>query len=217
VVGYLNGDYDYPTAEYIVRQEHAHSWPEIYFAGIGWVEFEPTANQPSVVRAGGGSAAGPPSNLPLAQQALSWLKASWRGLVSNLAGQVAIAGLGLVLLFILWQAGEIGFLHLVPSRWAVAHIYARLEQASARLLPDLPGGHTPYQLQLALIEKLKGRQEAPLKTFFSAAEGEIERVVALQVAQVFSQYLPTKTQISQGIRAWLRLRWRLWVARGWMR
>lgn len=26
-----------------IRQSHAHSWAEIYFAGYGWVEFEPTA------------------------------------------------------------------------------------------------------------------------------------------------------------------------------
>ncbi|RPI94541.1 MAG: transglutaminase domain-containing protein [Chloroflexi bacterium] len=30
---------------YLVRQRHAHAWPEVYFSGIGWVEFEPTGNQ----------------------------------------------------------------------------------------------------------------------------------------------------------------------------
>ena len=27
---------------YIVRGRHAHAWPEVYFAGTGWVRFEPT-------------------------------------------------------------------------------------------------------------------------------------------------------------------------------
>ena len=27
---------------YYVQGKHAHSWPEIYFADIGWVPFEPT-------------------------------------------------------------------------------------------------------------------------------------------------------------------------------
>ena len=31
--------------EYVVRKQNAHAWPEVYFPGIGWVEFEPTANQ----------------------------------------------------------------------------------------------------------------------------------------------------------------------------
>jgi transglutaminase-like putative cysteine protease/predicted transporter len=33
------------TSQYIVRQKDLHAWPEVYFAGIGWVEFEPTASQ----------------------------------------------------------------------------------------------------------------------------------------------------------------------------
>jgi transglutaminase-like putative cysteine protease len=217
VVGYANGDYNSPTAEYIVRQKHAHSWAEIYFSGIGWVEFEPTAGQPSIIRAGGESASGPPPDLPVATPLIAWLKASWRGLLSSLGGQLAIAGIGLILLLALWQAGELGFLHLIPSKMAISRMYARMEKVSARLLPDLPDGHTPYQLQTALIHKLKGGQGHPLKAVFSAAESEIERVVALHVAQVFSQYPPTRPQISQGIRAWLRLRWRLWVAKRWMR
>ena len=217
VVGYANGDYDSPTAEYIVRQKHAHSWPEIYFVGLGWVEFEPTASQPSIERAGGANASAPPPELPVANPAITWLKTSWRGLLSSLGGQIAIAGLGLLLSLALWQAGESAFLHLVPSRWVVARLYARMERASARLLPDLPDGHTPYQLQHALVDKLKGGGNSPLEPVFSAGEGEIERVVALHVAQVFSQHPPGKSQVSEGIKAWLRLRWRLWVARGWVR
>jgi hypothetical protein len=28
--------------QYHVRDEHAHAWPEVWFAGVGWVAFEPT-------------------------------------------------------------------------------------------------------------------------------------------------------------------------------
>ena len=35
---------------YTVRQRDAHAWPEVYFPGIGWVEFEPTASQQPVIR-----------------------------------------------------------------------------------------------------------------------------------------------------------------------
>ncbi len=38
------------SAEYVVRELNAHSWPEIYFPEIGWIEFEPTAYQPEIVR-----------------------------------------------------------------------------------------------------------------------------------------------------------------------
>ncbi|HEX6035574.1 MAG TPA: transglutaminase-like domain-containing protein, partial [Anaerolineales bacterium] len=48
VSGYASGSYDSEHAEYIVRELHAHSWPEIYFPEIGWIEFEPTAAQPEI-------------------------------------------------------------------------------------------------------------------------------------------------------------------------
>jgi transglutaminase-like putative cysteine protease len=38
---------------YIVRQRDLHAWPEVYFPGIGWVEFEPTANQAPLFRPSG--------------------------------------------------------------------------------------------------------------------------------------------------------------------
>ncbi|MGZ9235678.1 MAG: transglutaminase domain-containing protein, partial [Anaerolineales bacterium] len=33
------------ASRFLVREKNAHAWPEVYFAGIGWVEFEPTGNQ----------------------------------------------------------------------------------------------------------------------------------------------------------------------------
>jgi hypothetical protein len=35
---------------YTVRRNNAHAWPEVYFPGIGWVEFEPTGNQNALDR-----------------------------------------------------------------------------------------------------------------------------------------------------------------------
>jgi transglutaminase-like putative cysteine protease len=50
VVGFAQGEFD-PPNHYVVRKKDAHAWPEVYFPGIGWVEFEPTGNQPDLVRA----------------------------------------------------------------------------------------------------------------------------------------------------------------------
>jgi hypothetical protein len=41
---------DAGTTRYVVRKKNAHAWPEVYFPGIGWVEFEPTGNQPLLNR-----------------------------------------------------------------------------------------------------------------------------------------------------------------------
>ncbi len=42
VVGYLGQPPD-ETGSQVIRQINGHSWVEVYFAGYGWVEFEPTA------------------------------------------------------------------------------------------------------------------------------------------------------------------------------
>ncbi|QXC62286.1 DUF3488 and transglutaminase-like domain-containing protein [Aquihabitans sp. G128] len=42
-VGFTPGDAVKGKADtYQVRGRHAHAWPEVYFAGLGWVPFEPT-------------------------------------------------------------------------------------------------------------------------------------------------------------------------------
>jgi transglutaminase-like putative cysteine protease len=42
-VGFTQGERD--GDKYVVRRLNSHAWPEVYFPGIGWVEFEPTAGQ----------------------------------------------------------------------------------------------------------------------------------------------------------------------------
>ena len=53
--GIAGGDNLAPEEEltpgiFTVRKKNAHAWPEVYFPGIGWVEFEPTGNQAPLTR-----------------------------------------------------------------------------------------------------------------------------------------------------------------------
>ncbi len=41
-VGFTWGEWDDSRNEYVVRGRNAHAWPEVYFAGAGWVAFDPT-------------------------------------------------------------------------------------------------------------------------------------------------------------------------------
>jgi hypothetical protein len=50
--GYAQGTYDHAKDHWVVTQKDSHSWVEVYFVGIGWVEFEPTAGLPALVRPG---------------------------------------------------------------------------------------------------------------------------------------------------------------------
>ncbi len=49
-VGFAEGTFDELEERYTVIQSDAHAWPEVYFPGIGWVEFEPTGNQAPLER-----------------------------------------------------------------------------------------------------------------------------------------------------------------------
>jgi len=49
VVGFAQGAFE-PPDKYTVLQKDAHAWPEVYFPGLGWVEFEPTSRQPVLTR-----------------------------------------------------------------------------------------------------------------------------------------------------------------------
>jgi transglutaminase-like putative cysteine protease len=49
-VGFAEGTFSEINWRYTVVYKDSHAWPEVYFPGIGWVEFEPTSNQPPVNR-----------------------------------------------------------------------------------------------------------------------------------------------------------------------
>jgi transglutaminase-like putative cysteine protease len=49
VVGFAQGEFVSPNL-YLVRQMDTHAWPEVYFPGNGWVEFEPTVSQAPLPR-----------------------------------------------------------------------------------------------------------------------------------------------------------------------
>ena len=47
-VGFARGEFEHGM--YTVHRRDAHAWPEVYFPGIGWVEFEPTSSEDPLVR-----------------------------------------------------------------------------------------------------------------------------------------------------------------------
>ncbi|HET6846493.1 MAG TPA: transglutaminase domain-containing protein, partial [Anaerolineales bacterium] len=55
-VGFARGEF--VDGAYVVHRRDAHAWPEVFFPDIGWVEFEPTANQAPLARPSGVQVAG---------------------------------------------------------------------------------------------------------------------------------------------------------------
>src|SRR5438552_651355 len=50
VEGFTTGQFDSTTAQYVVREQDAHAWVEVYFPQYGWIEFEPTPSQAPFAR-----------------------------------------------------------------------------------------------------------------------------------------------------------------------
>lgn len=50
--GYAPGYWDASAQLWVVTEEQAHSWPEVYFPEYGWVPFEPTAGRAELARIG---------------------------------------------------------------------------------------------------------------------------------------------------------------------
>lgn len=46
--GYAEGEYR--NGIFHIAEKDSHAWPELYFPSYGWIEFEPTASKPEIIR-----------------------------------------------------------------------------------------------------------------------------------------------------------------------
>lgn len=68
--GFARGTFDSERNAFHVLNKDAHSWVEVYFPRYGWIEFEPTAAQPNIIRPTGPGDDAAFSSLPLPAQDL---------------------------------------------------------------------------------------------------------------------------------------------------
>jgi transglutaminase-like putative cysteine protease len=210
VTGYANGSYDPASAQYIVTEANAHSWVEIFFPDIGWVEFEPTAGLPAIDRL-----EQPVFNtLPTLPPNIG--KETTKAFIERIAKgvlQKIALGLTIIILVIiaaLWA--ESCWLSLLPANISLAKIYRRMEK-QGRHIAGFQSGETPYEFS--------GRLAAVLDSFFQKgwqsnivrpAIGEMELIIGNYVGVSFSQHPPSKTTVTKAIRAWRSLQLRLFFA-----
>ncbi|MBX3064467.1 MAG: hypothetical protein KF726_15920 [Anaerolineae bacterium] len=62
--GFAQGEYQSAQQVYLVLERDAHTWVEVYFPGVGWVEFEPTKAQTELNRSDPQVVQPTPTNTP---------------------------------------------------------------------------------------------------------------------------------------------------------
>lgn len=212
VIGYAGGSYDPIAAEYVVTQENAHAWVEIYFPGYGWVEFEPTAGLSPIARSADEMAsqewaAGPLTPLRPAYawwNVLGWPWWLWVAVVAGLAVGIPLC----------WVTVEGCWLRRLSPAAALSVLYGRLRRHGRRLIPSARGGDTPYEFAASLAGWVEGRLEDRRWARLLAPVGaEARCLVELYVQASYSCRPAGVPEQARAAKAWRRLGWRLWLAR----
>jgi hypothetical protein len=209
VVGYANGTYDPYTAQYEVRQADAHAWTEIYFSGIGWIEFEPTTSQPASVWRRNNQPLPKPVVAP--QNPVIWdqLPALFTGRF-NFPWKPFAA---LILLYLVWVTTEGLRLSLYVPSEAIQRLFQRLRRL-ARPVSDNPSpDETACEYAAALAAHLASIQTRHRlsKWLLAPVHAQIGSLTDLYIQSLFSPTPLTRTDIRRAYQTWGGLRWRLFL------
>ena len=215
VRGYINPSSD--EGIFQLLESDGHAWPEVYFPGYGWIEFEPTGGRPALIRpatpdpASALSAQLPPlspdPNIPLendmesllpddgsaASAGFPWAKVRPWAIVALL---LASAGLGLALW---WQARRRRRNEFLSP---AEQVYDDLVFWVRRLLRVTPLAHqTPHEYAGVVVQNMPNGHEP------------VERIVSYYVEERFGGRDVTAEQAGPIWReAWQAL-WTGWVER----
>lgn len=207
VTGFDSGSYDPYTAQYVVTQSDAHAWVEIYFTATGWVEFEPTGNQPAPKRESGPRAISTPlapapegkTGNPLGgfdARSLRWLGWSVPGIVVLL-----LAGLGV---------DTLRLSQMEPAD-VTRRVYRRMRRWTRPLRTGAGLDETANEYARALARRLHslgGWNWLP-ETLWRPAEGAVNELTRIYTESLFGPTPLSRSQGRRAIRLWASLRWRM--------
>ena len=210
VSGYASGSYDSENAQYIVTEANAHSWPEIYFPGIGWVEFEPTTGLPPINRQEQSSYLTLPTVPVEIEKETSFVMLVRT--VKSLIEKVAF-GFFIILLTIVGAIMfESWWLTRQPVHISMTRIFRRMERLG-NLVTGSTSVETPFEFSGRLASALDSiSQKGWQSSIIRPAIKEAELIIGLYVRVSFSQHPLSKTGVTKAIRAWRSLQLRLLFA-----
>ncbi len=207
VIGYTSSKYDPETGFYILSEADAHSWVEVYFPGVGWVDFEPTAGRPSIQR---------PKEAPEVELPEYEVKArgkllrdhTWQEWVKMLFPFTFLL-IPVMAAASLWDTLR---LHRMHPQDAMQQIYKRLYQSARPLTGVKTRNATPLEFSNRLQSHLLTRQKGkPVTETLKRVLQDINNITELYTVGIYSSKIPGRVEISRSLRLWRRLRWRLWL------
>ena len=210
--GYLTGAYDPKQGAYRVIGANAHSWPEVYFEGIGWVEFEPTAGQPVLAHE---RSAPPPIGLSSEQVRAAEVERLQR---ATLTRNIALLSSTLVLasgaLAVYWLRRE-RRLAALPADAAIPLLYQRLRQRSQWLGVTIRPSDTPDEFVAAFNLAVKRCVAARWPASAAIAQDSAMRIGELYRRASYSPTPPGANEARQAWSAWRALSLRAWWIGWW--
>jgi hypothetical protein len=207
VIGYSSGIYNPLTAEYIVREANAHSWVEVYFTGVGWVEFEPTASQPPITLPEDLPKEISPSITPFPMTPEPDMNAD---AMREYAFKQSLLLIAVSLMSIVSVAG-LWFLRtqgLLRTHRSIGSIYKYVYYHGKRIYKNAPRYETPSIFAESLQDRLRTGYR-----WLSPAPDEIKLLTRLYLQETYSAHPITKDERIHAIQVWRKLFWRLLYAR----
>jgi hypothetical protein len=209
-VGYASGTYDLNSKRYLVTEADAHSWAEVYFPGIGWVPFEPTAARPELERPQV-ALQQPPENPVLPAQTpatgatgLGFWQAMWFACAAAAASLVA------------WTAIDEWRLRRLPQPAGAAVVYDRMRRMGRLLHAGSTPGDTPFEFSASLMDRVRALTERPRSHAFGLRTvADVDKIAG---GIVNANYGPSQAADLRIPSLWRRLRWRLrviWMLQNW--
>lgn len=213
VSGYSPGTYDAPNAQYLIRELNAHSWVEVYFPEIGWVEFEPTGSIPEIVRAETDDTLSSSPENTVRDSVASRLLARFR------LEQLGYALLPLALLlfaFLLYFAviEPWWYLRRLSPPIAIERIYRKFYRAGRPLMGERISSETAHEFAGRIIIMLQDTfSTSRLKVFYANSQFDINDLTSLYQTALFRDIHIQKTDSHVAWKSWKHIRWQLWLAR----
>ncbi len=217
-VGYLPGTFEATQNAYIVTEADAHSWVEVYFPGIGWVDFEPTGGRPSIARSGS-TVSLDSTDLNEFMLSIDRDQPGRRGEFDGaepeyehllwLAPTVAAIVLAILALIQRWRVLR------MPLAEYASRIFRGLRSQAKRMGLAVHPGTTASELSRMLREHMARFHHSPrLARWLRPAAAEIEFLSTSYVRLTYdrpSAY--TRIKKADMLQSWRKLRWRLGLAR----